>query len=508
MVSAFEQKRLENIERNRQLLRELNLTNLASEFGEEQPKKHKKRPRDDPTYSKITKTDANLPLRRSRRIAGVIMENPQLIEVDDAQLMKSAPAEIKLEQRINDDFQLSDIVKDDDRLKKLGKSFSAGDFYNDIKDLKPVSKSIQQVRDDLNDLQLYDNFPPNKIQVTMERMTTIEFHPSNRRKIVIAGDKVGSLGIWTPEDDSESEPAITKLPLHSKNIPRIRFRGGEEIITCSYDGTIRSLDLQKNVSKTVLDFNDQWGNPSGISDIHFISNDIGYFTTLDGEGARFDLRDPDTLKRTNDVWRLHDKKIGYSTVCPTDPNLLATGSLDRTMRVWDLRMIGPQSWSNFEESRSPLCIGGYKSRLSVSSVDWNAQGDVVINGYDDTIRIFNFGADQSGLKSVVKQEDVEEQDEIPNNLTPNETITHNCQSGRWVSILKSRWQTSPQDSINKFIIGNMKKALDVYASDGTMLLHLDHELMTSVPSACVFHPTENWIVGGNNSGKTFLFTKP
>lgn len=518
MVSDFERKRLENIERNKKLLRELNLTDLASEFGTEPTKKQRKKPKDDPNYSKISKQDSNLPLRRSRRIAGVIMEKPEMIEVDDREIERQIKqsndnSKHSMEQRINDDFQLSDVIKDPESLKKLGKSFSAGDFYNDLKDLKPVSKSVQQVRDDLTALELYDKFPPNKIQLTMERMTTIEFHPSNKRKIILAGDKVGSLGIWNPDEDTDAEPMITKLPLHSKNIPRIRFRGDSEIYTCSYDGTIRTLDLQKDISKTVLDFNDQWGNPSGISDLHFISNDIGYFTTLDGEGMRFDLRDPSTLKRSNDVWRLHDKKIGYSSVCPNNLNLLATGSLDRTMRIWDLRMIKPQSWSKFEDSRSPTCIGSYQSRLSVSSVDWNFNGDLVINGYDDTIRLFNFGKDLSGLPEVtsgVKKEEEElEEDiiEIPNNLTPNETITHNCQSGRWVTILKARWQINPLDCMNKFIIGNMKKSLDVYSSDGTMLLHLNHELMTSVPSACVFHPTENWIVGGNNSGKTFLFTK-
>lgn len=512
MASEFEKKRLENIERNKQLLRDLNLTTLASEFGAEQPKKPKKRVKDDPNYSKIGKPDPNAPLRRSRRIAGVKMEHPAMIEEDDRELerkMRAAEKSAAMEQRINDDFQLSDVIKDPDSLAKLGKSFSAGDFYDDLKDLKPVSKSVQQVRDDLAQLELYDNFPPNKVQMTMERMTTIEFHPSNKRKIIVAGDKVGSLGIWTPADDTDAEPAITKLALHSKNIPRIRFRDNEEIITCSYDGTIRSLDMHKGVSKTVMDFNDQWGNPSGISDIHFVSKDVGYFTTLDGEGARFDLRDPETLKRTAQVWRLHDKKIGYSTVCPNDPNLLATGSLDRTMRIWDLRMVRPQSWSTFEDTISPTCVASYRSRLSVSSVDWNASGDVVINGYDDTIRLFNFGKDQSGLPKQVKQENEEEDeiDEIPDNLTPNETITHNCQSGRWVTIIKARWQSNPQDSVEKFVIGNMKKALDVYTSDGTLLLHLSPEIMTAVPSACVFHPTENWIVGGNSTGKTFLFTK-
>ncbi|GMM31064.1 Cmr1 protein [Martiniozyma asiatica (nom. inval.)] len=513
MVSEFERQREENILRNKELLKELNLQSLAQEFGESKkkikPKSVKSKKLDK--YDTKFKPDSNLPLRRSRRIAGVKIE-PEMIKDEDeiADTVGLNGDQLpKIEQRITNDFKLSDLIKDENKLKNLGDKFSAADFYNDIKDKVPVSSDLKGARDSLDNLQLYDNFPPNKIQIVSSRITTMEFHPSNKRKILIGGDKLGELGIWTIDDDTpdDPEPSITKFQPHIKNIPRIRMRveAPEEVITCSYDGTMRTLNLQKGASILSMDFADRWGDPTGISDFHFIDKNVGFITTLDGEGMKFDLREA-PLKRSNHMWRLHDKKIGYSTICPTNSNLFASASLDRTMRIWDLRMIQNQHWSSFEHDKSPKCIASYSSRLSVSTVDWNKSGDIVCNGYDDSIRIFNLNKNGKGIENYLNSLVKSETGEISENIKPDQTIVHNCKTGRWVTILKSRWQSTPSDGVEKFVIANMKKYLDVYSADGTMLTHLSHDYMTSIPAACVFHPSENWIAGGNNSGKTFLFT--
>lgn len=511
MVSEFEKKRLENIARNEALLQQFNIPSLPTPPPTTAKAKTSRAKKTDPSF-KVAKSAASGPIRRSSRLAGVKLEKVDMIDVDDRELFRNSKAggsNVKQEEDfkeriIMDQFKLSDLVSDD-QLKSLGDKFSAGDLFDQMKDQVKVPKSVEQVREDLTKLEMYSLFPPNKVQVTPERMTTIEFHP-NLRQVVLAGDKLGNLGIWTPEDDTEddAEPHITRLALHTKNIPRIRFIENQ-VVTCSYDGSIRKLDLSKDQSDIILKFEDEYGQLTGVSDLHFVDSNIGILTTLDGEGMRFDMRDPDTLKRhAAGTWRLHDKKIGYSALCPANPNLLSTGSLDRSMRIWDLRMASQNDWSKFG-GKSVNCIASYDSRLSVSSCDWNTSGDLVINGYDDTIRLFNFGQNNERLPNY--DSGYEGFDEIVSNLTPDKTITHNCQTGRWVTILKARWQASAQDNQQKFVIGNMKKALDIYGQDGTMLGHITDELMTSVPSACVFHPTQNWVVGGNNSGKTFLFTK-
>lgn len=510
-ISEFEKQRQANIARNKELLRKLNLTELANEFGKSDNNiKPKPKPKNKPKPKVKIEKEAPIPLRRSRRIAGVKAEdteaNKELDKLDEEKLEKERLKALE-SVRLSDDLKLTEVISDVSVLDKLGKSFSMGDFFDESKTKPLANKTIQQAREDMEKLSLYESFHPNHILLTTSRMTTIEFHPSNKRKVVFGGDTNGMLGIWAVDDDGDDEPAITRFNPHRKNIARIAVRPEalEEVVSCSYDGSIRTMDLTKNISKVIVEFDDQWGDASGISDFKFIDKNVGYLTTLNGEFAKFDLRE-DTIRREScDVYRLHDKKIGYFSACPTDSNLVASASLDRTMRIWDLRMIRRQVWSDYEDAKGPQCIAAYRSRLSVSCTDWNKSGDIVCNGYDDSIRIFQMDKGE-GILSYSKTLVKPEEGDVAENLNPDVTIKHNCQSGRWVSILKSRWQEDPMDGVEKFVIANMKKYFDIYSRDGTMLAHIGDENMTSVPAVCTFHPTENWVVGGNSSGKTFLLT--
>ncbi|CAI4309038.1 AAC_HP2_G0007100.mRNA.1.CDS.1 [Saccharomyces cerevisiae] len=49
----------------------------------------------------------------------------------------------------------------------------------------------------------------------------------------------------------------------------------------------------------------------------------------------------------------------------------------------------------------------------------------------------------------------------------------------------------------------MKRAIDIYNSEGQQLAHLP---TATVPAVISWHPLRNWIAGGNSSGKIFLFT--
>ena len=107
---------------------------------------------------------------------------------------------------------------------------------------------------------------------------------------------------------------------------------------------------------------------------------------------------------------------------------------------------------------------------------------LVCNGYDDTIRLFDVGPQP-----------------LHTDLQPKITLKHNCQTGRWTSILKARFKPN----MDVFAIANMSRAVDIYNSSGEQLAHLK---TATVPAVLSWHPLQNWIVGGNSSGKAFLFT--
>mmetsp|Transcript_661 Transcript_661/g.765 ORF Transcript_661/g.765 Transcript_661/m.765 type:complete len:585 (-) Transcript_661:15-1769(-) len=580
-LSDFERQRQENIQRNKDLLRKLNLDSAKDSISRELPnQKHangaKKRKTNNAT--KPIKKEPQEPSRRSRRLAGVTMENTEEYqkmreEMEEAERKKKEIEKLKL-TRLFGNFHLIDLVTDkrlgdmkfekkvlklpkdikdeendtkdikeeeDDRLedvdlnieddnkvleilKDLGDKFSAGDFYDLIRNssVDYDDKGLESKRNEFDRLKLYERFDPLDIKITHQRITAINFHPSKTDRVITAGDKVGNLGIWAVDSTEDEDPAITILKPHGRSVARILtpHSNPSKIYSCAYDGSVRELDLNKLESSEVIYLNDPYESqdyPLAVSDINLCQEgnpNLLYLTTLGGHFYQHDMRTQFKPIKPDSLLRLHDKKIGSFCINPNLSHQIATASLDRTFRIWDLRSTSKSngSWSEYEGQVSPHVYGSYSSRLSVSSVDWNFENRLVCNGYDDTINIFDLSGEGLKLPPVTEwsktyQPGPKSKDEqIPNNLKPYTRIKHNCQTGRWVSILKSRWQASPSDGIQKFVIANMNRGLDIYDQKGQILAHLtDSEKVGAVPAVTTMHPIENWCVGGSASGKLYLF---
>lgn len=74
-----------------------------------------------------------------------------------------------------------------------------------------------------------------------------------------------------------------------------------------------------------------------------------------------------------------------------------------------------------------------------------------------------------------------------------------------LSSLRAQWQLQPQDSIQRFVIGNMNRFVDVYTGSGQQLAQLGGDGITAVPSVAQFHPSNDWIAAGTASGKLCLW---
>jgi WD40 repeat protein len=323
--------------------------------------------------------------------------------------------------------------------------------------------------------------------------------------LIFAGDKLGNLGIFDasqtgPEvkaeendDDEEDadtpEPAITAFKVHQRTITSFVFpANGNSLYSGSYDSTIRKLDLQKGVAVEVfapesLDMD----LPISSIAIPSTDQDMLYFTTLDGSFGRHDMRAPSETE----LFQLTEKKIGGFSLHPLNPHLIATASLDKTLKIWDLRKINGKG-----ENRIPYLVGEHESRLSVSHASWSAAGHVATSSYDDTIKIYSF-LDAGSWKVG--------HDLNSKTMAPTAVVRHNNQTGRWVTILKPQWQEKPEDGIQKFVIGNMNRFVDVFASDGEQLAQLGGDGITAVPAVAQFHPTKDWVAGGTASGKLCLW---
>lgn len=572
-LSEFERQRQENIQRNKELLRQLNLDliheSISREVPQEKPKQKRRK-----TTPKV-KQEVVEPSRRSRRLAGVKMENTEEYqkmreEMEERERRKKEVEKLK-QTRLYGNFQLIDLITDkrlgnmkfegkvfntpvkeevkeegesdqqettedvdiesDNEVlslfRELGDKMSAGDFYLLLRkaDLEYDDAVLEEKRNEFDKLKVYERFDPLDIKITHQRVTSINFHPSTTDRVIAAGDTGGNLGIWAVDSTKhEDEPTISILKPHGKSISKIiaPFNSPSKFLTGSYDGSIRQMDLNKLESSEVAYLSDPFESadyPLGVSDINLCVDNpnILYMTTLSGNFYQHDLRTKFKLVDSKQLLRLHDKKIGCFTINPNASHQIATASLDRSLRIWDLRNISRSnaSWSEFDDQISPHPYGLYTSRLSVSCVDWNTDNRLVCNGYDDNICVFDLsGSDEVPTitewtqdyqlpKSSNKTEQLE--NEIPNNLQPFTKIRHNCQTGRWVSILKSKWQLAPKDGVQKFVIANMNRGFDIYDQKGQILSHLSGSNVGAVPAVCSFHPTENWVAGGSASGKIYMF---
>ncbi|KAH8146059.1 uncharacterized protein LAJ45_09981 [Morchella importuna] len=480
--TAYELLRQQNILKNKALLQQLSLdaasvsasrpsASPAAKASSSSTSTRKRAPRKPAAES-------TLPRRTSSRLAGLPADSEaakRKARDDDAAISASLMESAAKRMRVPGDlsFELKKGLLDDGGVKGRGRTFTE----EDVKGTK--DKGLRSMREKMSALKLYDRFEVNDIKITPERIYALAFHPTTTKQLIFATDKTGNLGIFDATSPSPT-PDISTYKLHARTISAFTIPSSTPtaLYTASYDGTIRSFNLTTGLATEAYA-----GDPDdALSAIDVVAPHTLYFTTLLGRLGRVDTRAPAAQAQ---LWTLSDKKIGGFSLHPGAPHLCATGSLDRTVKVWDLRrMVGEG------EDRAPALLASHTSRLSVSCALWNGNGTLATTSYDDT--------EGEGEGKEVETEVKE--------IEPAHVIRHNNQTGRWVTILRAQWQQTPPGGQHKFVIANMNRYLDIYSESGEQLAQLSHESITAVPAVAQFHPTMDWVAGGTGSGKVVLFS--
>ncbi|KAL2751845.1 hypothetical protein ACRALDRAFT_1037727 [Sodiomyces alcalophilus JCM 7366] len=521
-MSAFERRRLENIAANQALLKDLSVTaskilprakaSPSASSGRTSRSGAASRKREAPV-----KREAPMPTRRSSRVAGLQADSEDGKRKLDQVVATESPLERAKKMRISGDLNLGDALVEGKKwsagldglvgLKGLSHGAQPGFRTFTDEDIKNTTdEDLKALRLRMNGLKLYEKWLPNDIKITPQRVYSLGFHPTEEKPVIFAGDKEGAVGVFDASQDGPEPPAdldededwdvpnpvIGAFKLHTKTITSLVFSptDANAVFTSSYDSTIRKLDLDKGVSVQIFAPADLMEDMS-MSAMDMPTNDpnLLFFSTLDGSLGKHDIRAPSS---EHEVWSLCANKIGGFSLHPAHPHLVATASLDRTLKIWDLRKISGKG-----DARHPALLGEHRSRLSVSHAAWSGAGHIATSSYDDTVKIYDFGSRAGGW--AAGQELGEDE------MEPTHVVRHNNQTGRWVTILKPKWQTRPRDGIQKFAIGNMNRFVDVFAADGEQLAQLDGDGITAVPAVAQFHPTMDWVAGGNNSGKLTLW---
>ena len=539
-LSEYEQQRQANIAQRDKLLKQLALDAGQAGLGPQKPapKPHKSSAahKKKAPVKRVKVEDAG-PRRTSSRLLGLTADSEVAKrKAEDEHAAEQEVARVK-RQRHSGELNLSDVVvggRDWDKSENfLVDVISRGAnpyerTFGDSEVRETTDKELRALREQMSGLELYDGFEPNRIKITPERIYSLGFHPTTEKPLVFAGDKLGNLGIFDAsqapasvkaedgvkkeeadeeDDEDDLDPAITSFHCHTRTISSFQFSHANpsHLYTCSYDSSLRLLDLTKSKSTEIYAPSDtSLDEPLSGVEMDPTAPHIIYFSRLDGHVGRTDTRAPNTT----DVFQLSEKKIGGFSLNPANPHFVATASLDRYLRIWDLRKLSGKA-----SRQLPALIGEHESRLSVSHAAFNSAGQVATASYDDTVKIHTF----EGMGSWSPGHKVSDDE-----MAPSSIIRHNNQTGRWVTMLvlsdlsscidrltenslRAQWQLHPPNSIHRFCIGNMNRFVDIYTANGDQLAQLGGEGITAVPAVTQFHPTEQWVAAGTASGKLCLW---
>lgn len=487
-VSDYEKQRLANIAERDALLKKLTQEAHQAGLYTKPPRKGTTNDASQSTKRKrpvkpVKKEEDNLPRRTSSRLAGLTADSEVARRKLEQEYESVREAGWAKRQRIAGDQELGDILVNGKGLDVKGRPLLGFDVINrgiakpyertfgDDEITETTDKELKAIREKMSGLELWDAWEPNRLKITPERIYSMSFHPTKSKPLIFAGDKLGNLGIIdasqrgpqvkdedegddedaegkeknkvkkesvsdsnpgdkeaSDSDEEDSDPHITILKPHQRTISAMHTHPAEPqtLYTASYDSSIRGLDLEKSKSTDLFALDDEpiSGIDMAVTDPHVL-----YFTTLNGGFGTHDIRTKHE-KRTN-LCQLSDKKIGGFSLHPLAPHYLATASLDRTMRLWDLRKM----------TKMPTLVGKHESGLSVSHAAFNSVGQVATSSYDNTIKIHSFGVRgkiEGAKNSTNKLEALStwnakyQLDE--ERMTPEVVIRHNCQTGRWVTM--------------------------------------------------------------------------
>lgn len=211
------------------------------------------------------------------------------------------------------------------------------------------------------------------------------------------------------------------------------------------------------------------------------------------------------------------KKLACCDINPVDPNYIATSGLNYTVQVWDRRKLSP-TVSIASEGEDPDVKGevwSYHQGRAISACHWDPRGEQLLTtSHDNSLRIWQRPIKGSDDAHVIEH----------NNFTGHffymqEQRESGCSQGerigRWITNFRAIW--SPNTSQSSFLVGNMKRAIDIYSGTTGRPLALKHdeELVTAIPAVNAYHPTYGvdttdqimWM-SANASGKCLLWGTP
>jgi len=460
---SYEQMRLENIRRNQEMLAKLNLQAHAASL---KPKGKKKIVRRSSKKASIKRE----PSRRSLRVQGLTADGEKLPDN-----FRALPKGAYKPERVHEEASMEISASNKDFLKQLTENKT-----KDGEETAEVGVSTLKYAERLAMLQVDEQ---SVEKLTPKRVYSAALHPSTDTIMGAVGDKIGNLALWKV-GSSKKEAGVVSFHPHANVVSGLMFgaTNPNKLYSCSYDGRIRMLDLQKQAFDEIYQTNED-----RFYVMDFIKNSENfYISSSEGFVRKIDPR----AKKVVEEFALHDNKIFTVSVNQENPYELCTASLDRTMRLWDARKIG---------KGKPKPIHEMVHGLSVTGASYSPDGKYIVSCCNDHyLRVWNTA------KLTAKSSDED-------GPVPDSRVRHNNKTGRWLTKFRCYWDPKQQGA---FTIGSMERprCIEVFgvnedASSTSLIMRLRDDNVASVQSINVPHPKLDVILSANSSGRGVMWTK-
>ncbi|XP_060580606.1 WD repeat-containing protein 76-like isoform X2 [Ruditapes philippinarum] len=315
-------------------------------------------------------------------------------------------------------------------------------------------------------------------KVVPERTFSLALHPSDTKVIAAVGDKWGKIGIWDVlcNTESRAEGVCCYAP-HSRPITCLDFpvHSPEKMYSCGYDGSLRCGDMQKEIFIDV--FNEPEDDDVLLRNFVFTSPHTMLVSENTGCVACVDIRTASTT--AEQMYELSHKSFRTVSCHPTQPYYFCTAGVAGSVSVWDQRNLKPKK----SKALCELAIGRNINSAYFSPVTGK---HILATSINDKLTIYDSS-------------------EIGPNVTVKKSISHNNQTGRWLTGFRAAWHPAREDC---FIVGSMNRPREISLfSVAGKKLHAfrDEDYLNSVCSLNALHPTLNLVAGTNSSGRVFVF---
>nr|XP_046237396.1 WD repeat-containing protein 76 isoform X2 [Scatophagus argus] len=461
-LSAYELERLENIRQNQAFLSSINLFRATEEL--------KQLTRPKPSQRGLMRSQAAvkevLPTRKSLRLqnkeAEILTLPPEprgtLIYEQSSPLKKpSGPLlmdPINLEEGSKLPSQLLELCSEDSK-EEINMEF-------DLKGYRSALKNMRLTEDRV-------------AKVVKDRIFSATFHPCTSTLLMAAGDKWGKVGLWKLGSDWGDDGVLLFEP-HTRPVGCMAFSRAHptHLLSLSYDGSLRCMDVEKAVFDDVYDIDD------GLKTFDFLSHDCSTLVVGNwyGEVAIVDRRTAGNSHES--LHSLDPKTLRCVSAHPLQKQYFAVAE-SKVVSIYDSRCL--------KKAKSQAVSQLHGHSLSITSAYFSpcTGNRVLTSSMDNNIRIYDTSA--MTTKSPL--------------LT---SIKHDMHTGRWLTKLSAVWDPKREDC---FVVGSMARPrrVQVFHENGQpQHTFIDGENLNTVLSVTAFHPTRNALLGGNASGRLHIFS--